>query len=52
MWKRQFGGPGAEKPDRYALDLNSNAIIVGTTTGALAGANAGSQDAFIAECVP
>jgi hypothetical protein len=44
----QFGTPQFDRANGVAWDSNGNAIVVGETFGALAGSNAGGEDAFIA----
>jgi hypothetical protein len=47
VWKRQFGTSGADGSSSVALDTTGNIFISGSTSGALAGTNHGSYDAFL-----
>jgi hypothetical protein len=46
-WTRQFGTSNSDIANGIATDANGNVYATGYTNGALEGANAGSNDAFI-----
>lgn len=47
LWSRQFGTAGEEDIQCCAIDKSSNIYITGSTTGDLAGKNAGMEDVFV-----
>ena len=46
-WTRQFGTSSSDNAYAIATDANGNTYTSGFTFGALEGANAGGQDAFV-----
>ena len=46
-WTRQFGTDAEDEATGIATDANGNVYVAGWTTGALAGSNLGSLDAFV-----
>ncbi|HET9451298.1 MAG TPA: hypothetical protein VFO83_10470, partial [Aggregicoccus sp.] len=49
---RQWGSAGDERPAAVALDAQGRALLVGYTTGALAGPLQGGRDAFLLVTAP
>lgn len=49
IWTEQFGSGGADEPQSIAIDAEDNILITGFTNGALAGANAGQEDFWVAK---
>lgn len=49
LWVEQFGSSTADEPQNIAIDAEDNIFISGFTNGALAGANAGQEDFWIAK---
>ena len=47
QWTRQFGTGSDDRAYAAAIDTTGRVFVAGTTSGALAGANAGGQDAFV-----
>ncbi|MBX3139948.1 MAG: SBBP repeat-containing protein [Trueperaceae bacterium] len=52
LWTRQFGTSANEGAYGVAADAAGNVLVAGTTDGALAGANAGGEDAFVRKYGP
>ena len=46
-WGRQFGTGGEDVATAVATDTSGNVYVVGSTSGALEGSNAGGLDAFV-----
>lgn len=51
-WTAQIGTSGDEVATGVAVDSAGNIVVVGTTTGALAGTNGGLRDVFLAKYAP
>jgi len=49
LWVRQYGTSGDDSASSVALSGANNVYLTGTTTGPFAGANAGGNDAFLAQ---
>lgn len=49
LWLEQFGSGGADEPQSIDIDADDNIFVTGFTTGALAGSNAGQEDAWVAK---
>lgn len=47
QWTRQFGTGSDDRAYAAAIDATGRVFVAGTTSGALAGANAGGPDAFV-----
>lgn len=47
LWTRQFGTASADEIGGVATDAAGNVIVAGSTSGDLAGPNAGAGDAFV-----
>jgi hypothetical protein len=52
LWQRQFGTAAHDSASCACADPAGNAIVAGTTFGALGGPNAGYIDAFVAKYSP
>ena len=49
LWTKNFGTSGSDLPHAVAADDAGNAVVVGATSGAFTGTNAGGTDAFLVE---
>ena len=49
LWIKQFGSAGADQTYDISIDSNNLVYVTGITTGNLGGANAGGDDAFVAQ---
>ncbi len=47
VWTKQFGSSGSDFARGIAVDVFGNVVVVGYTTGDLAGSNAGLTDVFV-----
>jgi hypothetical protein len=52
LWTTQLGSPDHDNPYGMDVDASGNTLVAGTTTGDLAGPNAGGYDGFLTKLDP